>query len=64
MSCLKLNSLLSLVKKVFPPNHTIFILLIISGAFSIAKATLVIAPIASIVVLSFLFAISIIFSTA
>lgn len=36
ISCLKLNSLLSLVKKVFPPSHTTFILEMISGVFFFA----------------------------
>ena len=64
ISCLKLNSLLCLVKKLFPPSQIISILSIICGSFSIANAMFVIAPIAKIYVLAFLFAISIILFTA
>ena len=46
MSCFKLNSLFSGQYRALPPSQTTTILLIISGSFNIADATLVIAPIA------------------
>ena len=64
ISCLKLNSLLSLFKKLFPPSQIISILSIIFGSFFIANAMVVIAPIAKIYVLLFLFAISMFCFTA
>ena len=45
ISCLKLNSLLSLLKKLCPPSHTTSILSTILGSLFMAIATFVIAPI-------------------